>query len=91
MSPPRLTANKIDQFVGSRIRAKRQRMRISESELAEAVGVPVQTIKDYEEGRLRVPAAHLVTISGILQASLEDFFAFSVFAPRSGRPNDCLH
>jgi transcriptional regulator with XRE-family HTH domain len=85
MSALRITAEKIDQIVGSRIRTKRQRMRISESELAEAVGVSPQMIRDYEDGRLRVPAAHLVTISKVLQAPLENFFALPANAPESGR------
>ncbi|MCW2283496.1 transcriptional regulator with XRE-family HTH domain [Rhodoblastus acidophilus] len=91
MSGSRITAEKIDQWVGSRIRVKRQRMRLGVSELAEAVGVAPQMIKDYEDGALRVSAAHLVAIAKVLQAPLGDFFAFPLDSRCSRRPQASLN
>ncbi|TDK49818.1 helix-turn-helix domain-containing protein [Antarcticimicrobium luteum] len=66
--------NEIDVLVGSRIRARRYALGISQSELGEAIGVRFQQIQKYETGANRVSASRLWAVAEKLGVDIEYFF-----------------
>ena len=60
------TPDPIDIGVGARIRAKRSVLKISQTKLADEVGVTFQQIQKYERGANRVSASMLVHIAHAL-------------------------
>lgn len=66
--------NEIDVFVGSRIRARRYALGISQSELGAAIGVRFQQIQKYETGANRVSASRLWAVAEKLGVEIEYFF-----------------
>ncbi|MBT4938769.1 MAG: helix-turn-helix transcriptional regulator, partial [Rhodospirillaceae bacterium] len=44
----------IDKYVGSRVRARRVGLRISQTKLGEAIGVTFQQVQKYENGTNRI-------------------------------------
>lgn len=59
----------IDIAVGSRIRVRRQALKISQSALADALNLSFQQIQKYERGANRVSASMLVKIARRLECS----------------------
>jgi transcriptional regulator with XRE-family HTH domain len=53
-------ADPIDVGVGARIRARRQSLRMSQSTLAEQLGVSFQQVQKYERGANRISASMLI-------------------------------
>ncbi|MEM9965355.1 MAG: helix-turn-helix domain-containing protein [Asticcacaulis sp.] len=68
--------HKVDVIVGARVRGRRKEMGLSQTELAEAVGVTFQQVQKYESGVNRISASKLFEISKVLQTSIQDFFEF---------------
>lgn len=64
----------IDKLVGRRVRARRTALRMSQTELGEAVGVSFQQIQKYEKGVNRIGASRLSAISAVLQVPVTHFF-----------------
>lgn len=64
----------VDRHVGALIRAKRKAMGISQSELADALGISFQQIQKYERGSNRVSSSKLYEIAQKLNAPLTTFF-----------------
>lgn len=60
----------VDKVIGARIRAYRHRRKLSQSELAGALGLIFQQVQKYEHGITRVGAARLIDISRVLQVPL---------------------
>src|SRR5262245_63801620 len=56
----------IDVEVGQRIRVLRQKAKLTQTALAEQVGVAFQQVQKYENGRNRVSAGRLVRIADVL-------------------------
>jgi transcriptional regulator with XRE-family HTH domain len=63
------TPDPIDVAVGTRIRAHRKAADMSQSKLAEAVGMTFQQIQKYERGTNRVSASVLVHIAAALDTT----------------------
>ena len=63
------TTAQMDCAIGSRIRGMRILRGLSQSALAEKIGVTFQQIQKYEKGTNRVAASTLVIISGVLVVS----------------------
>jgi transcriptional regulator with XRE-family HTH domain len=63
----------IDAIIGKRIRARRLEMQISQSELADALGLSFQQIQKYEKGVNRVGAGRLKQIADALEADIPFF------------------
>jgi transcriptional regulator with XRE-family HTH domain len=72
--------SRIDSAVGSRIRAQRGVRNISQTELAEAIGVTFQQVQKYENATNRVSASRLHQIAHTLQVPVEFFFREAVQA-----------
>lgn len=64
----------IDLHVGARLRTLRLRMKFSQEEFGEEVGVSYQQIQNYETGANRISASRLFRIARILAVSPGWFF-----------------
>jgi len=71
---PRATQSKADIVVGRNIRIVRQKLRMSQSTLAQHVGVTFQQIQKYEKGLNRVGASRLAQIAAALQVPIPSLF-----------------
>lgn len=83
----RRRADQTDHIVGQRIRSRRLDKRLSQSELADRIGVTFQQVQKYEKGVNRVGAGRLQRISTALEAPVSFFFgdqATPAAAPASG-------
>jgi transcriptional regulator with XRE-family HTH domain len=66
--------NPTDRHVGSRVCMRRKMLSISQTKLAEAIGVTFQQIQKYEKGTNRISASRLLKISHVLQVPISFFF-----------------
>jgi transcriptional regulator with XRE-family HTH domain len=64
----------IDVHVGARIRDRRRELRLSQSDLAKALGLTFQQVQKYERGRNRVSASKLWYIAKALDVAVQWFF-----------------
>jgi transcriptional regulator with XRE-family HTH domain len=64
-----------DAEVGRRVRARRLECRLSQTELADRIGVTFQQVQKYEKGVNRVGAGRLQRISEALEVPVTFFFA----------------
>ncbi|HYD46438.1 MAG TPA: helix-turn-helix domain-containing protein [Phenylobacterium sp.] len=64
----------IDVAVGARIRLRRKQLGVSQSKLADAIGVTFQQVQKYERGANRVSASSLAKIAKALDAPVAAFF-----------------
>lgn len=60
----------IDVAVGARVRIRRRWINISQTQLAEALGITFQQVQKYERGTNRVSASMLVKIAARLETSV---------------------
>ena len=74
-------ANAVDKQVGSQVRARRQALGMSQSKLADAVGLTFQQIQKYEKGANRIGASRLQQFSNILGVPVKFFFQDSSSSP----------
>ena len=68
------TADGIDSEVGRRVRDRRKELGLSQTKLAEALGITFQQVQKYEKGSNRVSASRLLRISEILHVPVAAFF-----------------
>src|ERR1700730_6758552 len=66
--------NPTDRHVGSRVCMRRKMLSMSQTELADAVGVTFQQIQKYEKGTNRISASRLQQIARFLQVPISFFF-----------------
>jgi transcriptional regulator with XRE-family HTH domain len=71
---PRGVLNPVDGHVGSRVRMRRLMLKMSQSDLADALGLTFQQVQKYEKGANRIGASRLQHISQILQVPVPFFF-----------------
>jgi transcriptional regulator with XRE-family HTH domain len=64
----------LSAHIGSRIRSRRLSMGLSADSLAQAIGVPVQMVDQFECGSARIDPAQLFRLSEALGASIRYFF-----------------
>jgi transcriptional regulator with XRE-family HTH domain len=67
-------ANPIDEYVGKRLRQKRDLSGLSQERLAEHVGVTFQQIQKYENGQNRISASRLYEFSQFIKVPISFFF-----------------
>ncbi len=67
-------ANPIDLHVGTRIRLRRKFLGLSQSDLAEALGLTFQQVQKYERGSNRISASKLFQTARTLKAPVAYFF-----------------
>ena len=67
-------ANPVDVHVGTRLRLRRQVLKMSQERLGNKLGVTFQQIQKYERGSNRVGASRLWKISQVLNVDVGFFF-----------------
>jgi transcriptional regulator with XRE-family HTH domain len=60
----------VDEAIGTRIRARRKMLGISQSELAKRIGVTFQQIQKYERGANRVAGSRLAASAAALETTV---------------------
>ena len=66
--------NEIDKHIGSRVRARRIMLGMSQEKLADALGLTFQQVQKYEKGVNRVSASMLARASQALHCKIDSFF-----------------
>jgi transcriptional regulator with XRE-family HTH domain len=79
----------LDEMVGAKIRLFRTNRGVSQSLLAERIGVSFQQVQNYEKGANRVGASRLSQIASVLGISVGELFEDS--DNRISRLNSPLH
>ena len=64
----------VDVAVGARIRLRRKQLGISQSMLADAIGVTFQQVQKYERGANRVSASTIAKVAPALKCKVSDLF-----------------
>ncbi len=64
----------IDRLIGERIRARRWMLQMTQTELANAIGVSFQQIQKNESGTSRIAASRLWDIAQVLDVPIGHFF-----------------
>lgn len=67
-------ANPVDVHVGTRVRLRRQILKMSQEKLGDKLGVTFQQVQKYERGSNRVGASRLWKISQVLDVPISFFF-----------------
>ena len=76
--------NPTDQHIGSRVRMRRKMLAMSQTQLADALGITYQQVQKNETGINRIAASRLQQISHILQVPVAFFFEG---APNASAPH----
>ena len=71
---PKNVINPTDKHVGSRLRMRRLMLDMSQSDIADALGLTFQQVQKYEKGSNRISASRLQHLSQILQVPVPFFF-----------------
>jgi transcriptional regulator with XRE-family HTH domain len=66
--------NDVDSHVGARIRARRDEMSMSQTNVADRLGLTFQQVQKYERGYNRVSASRLYDLTEILDVDIAYFF-----------------
>ena len=64
----------VDAFVGARISLRRSAMGLSQTALAQRIGISFQQVQKYETGQNRISASRLHRVATVLATSVEAFF-----------------
>jgi transcriptional regulator with XRE-family HTH domain len=88
---PAKIPNPTDKHVGSRVRMRRLVLDMSQTDIADALGLTFQQVQKYEKGTNRIGASRLQHISQVLQVPVPFFFegapAVSGVRPGHGTAN----
>ncbi len=68
------SATDVDAYVGARISLRRSALGLSQSALAQRIGVSFQQVQKYETGQNRISASRLHRVAHVLGTSVESFF-----------------
>jgi transcriptional regulator with XRE-family HTH domain len=71
---PRNGPDPIDKHVGQRLRLNRMKLGLSQTTLADALGLSFQQVQKYEKGANRIGAGRLQHIAQILKMPVQSFF-----------------
>jgi transcriptional regulator with XRE-family HTH domain len=71
---PRTRLDPTDKHVGSRVRMRRLMLNLSQTALADALGLTFQQVQKYEKGVNRISASRLQQLSHVLQVPIPFFF-----------------
>ena len=64
----------VDVYIGQVVRDRRRVLRITQQQLAQAIGVTFQQVQKYEKGTNRISAARLAQISEVTRTPISTFF-----------------
>src|SRR5713226_3811399 len=77
----------IDVHVGSRVRLRRQEVRMSQAKLAAALGITFQQLQKYERATNRISASRLYQLSRALKVPISFFFEDTEAEGRQTNPS----
>ena len=66
--------DEVDAYVGARIGLRRSALGLSQSALAQQLGISFQQVQKYETGQNRISASRLHRAATVLATSVETFF-----------------
>lgn len=66
--------NPVDIYIGAKVKARRLVMGLSQTDLADAIGLTFQQIQKYERGVNRISVSRLVDICKVLKVHIDYFF-----------------
>ncbi len=66
--------DEVDAYVGARIGLRRSALGLSQSALAQQLGISFQQVQKYESGQNRISASRLHRAATVLGTSVETFF-----------------
>lgn len=66
--------DQVDVFVGARIGLRRSALGLSQTALAQQMGISFQQVQKYETGQNRISASRLHRVATVLGTSVEAFF-----------------
>ncbi len=66
--------NPVDMHVGLKLRERRILLGLSQTQLAEMLGITFQQVQKYERGKNRISCSRLVDIASVLDIEIEYFF-----------------
>jgi transcriptional regulator with XRE-family HTH domain len=69
-----MSFNPIDVFVGGRVKERRKSLKLTQQDLAKALGLTFQQVQKYERGANRISASKLYKIGETLDISISYFF-----------------
>lgn len=69
-----LVKNPIDAHVGAQVKLRRAVVGMSQTELANRLGITFQQVQKYEKGANRIGASRLYLIAEILNVTVQSFF-----------------
>jgi transcriptional regulator with XRE-family HTH domain len=87
---PTRRADARDAEVGRRVRSRRLECRLSQTELADKVGVTFQQVQKYEKGVNRIGAGRLQRIAEALDVPITFFFDDSNGASHAGSRSESI-
>jgi len=87
---PTRRADARDAEVGRRVRSRRLECRLSQTELADKVGVTFQQVQKYEKGVNRIGAGRLQRIAEALDVPITFFFDDSNGASHTGSGSESI-
>ena len=66
--------NGIDRHVGQRVRLRRKMLRLTQTDLASAIGLTFQQVQKYEKGTNRIGSGRLYQLALVLKVPVSFFF-----------------
>lgn len=69
-----LSDAEVDKHVGQTLRARRKQLKLSQTRLADHIGVTFQQVQKYERGTNRVSASKLFRAAVLLEVEIGYFF-----------------
>lgn len=79
--------SKVDKHVGERIRKRRHELQLSQTEIAQEIGLAFQQLQKYETGKNRIPAGRLYEIAIALAVDVTYFFEGAVDGLQKSSPS----
>ena len=62
------------KYIGSKIKQRRKELNLTQSKVAECIGVEYIQIQRYEKGQTRIPLENLLKLSGLFNVPMEYFY-----------------
>lgn len=66
--------NPVDIYVGEKLKKRRKLLGLSQTQMADMLGISFQQIQKYEKGTNRISASRLVDLSNVLEVNITYFF-----------------
>lgn len=76
------------RFSGTELRAARQDAGLNQRELAEATGIPLDTLREYERDKYAPSAQRIALLASTLGVSIDRLYGRDLKEGEEGRPDD---